>query len=202
MHSGVAVAGRAGCGCCWCWVLSVAGRGLFDDGGRSAPSAPDGGRSADIASACRGGASTTVVAAASTVVDRPPRCGPTPGLAVTAGPAGPAHDPCCDVGDDARVRHCRLDLDRRLGRVRASGWAARGRSGHRRCRGRDGGRCTPATRRRDVGRSTTVWGGGADRPPSPPGADPLGACGRAGAAGIAGPSTLVTIPTPSTDATT
>jgi hypothetical protein len=29
---------------------------------------------------------------------------------------------------------------------------------HRRCRRHDGGRCTPATRRRDVGASTTVWG--------------------------------------------
>ncbi len=81
MHSGVAVAGRAGRGCGCRGVLGVgspvAGRGLFDDGGRSTPKAPDGGRStpkapdggrsADIASACRGGASTTVSAAASTV---------------------------------------------------------------------------------------------------------------------------------------
>jgi hypothetical protein len=145
--------------CAGCWV---AGRGLFDDGARSTPRAADGGRSADIASALIAG------------VHRPPSwrrhrrwsTGP-PGaarrlrLAVMAGSAGPAHDPCCDVGGDARVRRCVLDLDRLLGGSAASGGRPGGRSGHRRCRCRDGGRCTPTTRR-DVGRSIAVPGNGWD----------------------------------------
>ena len=76
-----------------------------------------------------------------------------------------------------------------------AGFNPAGRSGHRRCRAQDGGRSADATRRRHVGRSTTVWligdgstivwlaavqidhrlrTWGADRPPSsgdPPAAD-------------------------------
>ncbi len=168
MHSGVAVAGRAGCGCCGagtgavCWVS---------------------GRGSRVA-----GCSMTVVdlpRRPQTVVDlptsrrrvagvhRPPsrrrhRRWSTshPGaarrrrLAVAAVPAAPAHDPCCQVGDDPRdIIACSAWIGG-WGGCAASGWDRRGRSGHRRCHCRDGGRCTPATRRRDVGRSTTVWGGG------------------------------------------
>jgi len=124
-------------------------------------------------------------------------------LAVMAGPADPAHDQRCQVGDDPRVASWRARPGSAGGAgARPSGWDRRGRSGCRRCRGRDGGRCTPATRRRDVGRSTTVWGLRGRSTTVIATRRPSGVRAGRSAAGIAGPSTLVTIPTSSTNATT
>jgi hypothetical protein len=137
------------------------------------PCSPDGGRSADPPSACRGGASTTITVAASTVAVVAPR---------TAG-AGPRLTPAAErppIHDRGRAR-----CDRRAARSPSTRpgscagmpgpavpalrrrpihpvcagpeWVGPGWVGHRRCRPDDGGRCTPATRRRDVGRSATVW---------------------------------------------